>query len=131
MGSIIDLFVNGWKKILVYIGIGAVLFSVGGFYGYQYRDGKAAKEVVTAVVKQVDEKEKKQEIADVVGTEVEAKKEKTRIVYKTIEKEIIRYVKENPDAGDPIGAVWVCIYNASARGEAITESTCKSDNPVP
>lgn len=127
----INWIVNGWKKLLVYVGILALTFTLGAYTGYDYRKGMEAKQVVTQLVEDVEHKEKNQEIADDVGAKQEAVKEKTKIVYKTIEKEVTRYEKTDPDADSPIGPEWVCLFNKSARGEPVAEAECKSGDAVP
>ena len=128
--KILDFFINGWKKILIWLGVLALVFSLGGFYGYQYKVGKDAKAVVSQVVEQIESKDVNQGIADNSGQALEVKREKVRKVYVTIEKEVDKYVEKNPSSRDPIGSQWVCLHDAAARGEAITPGQCESPNPV-
>lgn len=128
--KILDFFINGWKKILIWLGVLALAFGLGGFYGYQYKAGKDAKAVVGQVVKKVESKEANQGIADNSGQALEIKREKVRTVYVTIEKEVDKYVEKNVGSSDAIGANWVCLHDAAARGEAIAPGQCEFADPV-
>lgn len=129
--AIIDFFVTGWKKILIWLGVLALTFAIGGFYGYQYKAGKDAKAVVGQIEKKIESKEVNQGIADNSGQALEIKREKVRTVYVTIEKEVDKYVQKNPSSTDPIGGEWVCLHDAAARGESIAPGQCEFANAVP
>lgn len=129
--GIIDFLINGWRKLLAYIGIAALVFALGGYTGYQYRDGQEAKKEVAAVIQQVDSKESNQKVADKSGERIAEKQAKTRIIYKTIEKEVIKYVQTNPDAASDIGPDWVRLHDAAARGEPVANPVSGTPNPVP
>jgi len=128
--GIIDWIVNGWRKLLMYAGIAAVVFASGVYTGYQYRDGQEAKKVVEAIVEEVESKDENQGVADSTGKKVEAKQEEVRQTFKKIDRQVGQYEKTNPDADSPIGAEWVCLFNASARGEPIADGACKLDSGV-
>lgn len=131
MGGIFDFIMSGWQKILAYVGIAAIVFGVGTYTGYEYRDGKEAKQEVAAVVKQAEVKEENQTVADKAGDKAEAKDKQVRIVYRTITKKVVEYVEKNPDAREPIGVDWVRLHNEAAAGELASDSTSEPAPNVP
>lgn len=130
MNNIFKLVVGGWQKWLAYLGVACLIFGAGSYTGYQYRDRQEAHKQVEAIVKQVDTKDQNQAIADTTGKRVSDNEQKTRIVYKTIEKEVIRYVEKDPDSGERIGTDWVRLHDAAASGQLAPNSTDKPSNKV-
>lgn len=122
------------KKFLIYAalvaGIFAAGFTIGGMHnenGHLAKDNKAVQVVASKAAAIV---EKKQEVADVTASKVEVAQAKVEVVYKVINKEVIKYV-QSPVSNDAIAdSEWVLLYNASSLGCDVTESTCRAQSEV-
>lgn len=131
MTMLYDWLAKKFTLILVCVG----LFLSGLVIGYVKGEGahevKDLKETIVQVQK-VDAHEKKtQEVSNQTGSVVEAKKEKVRIVYRNVDREVIKYVQTNPSSSDIIAdPEWVRLFNASSLGCNPAEATCNARSEV-
>lgn len=88
---------------------------------------KEAKE--TAAVVKVEKS--LQTVSDDVAVKQQEREAEIKIVYKPIIKEVIKYVKENPDANDVVDADFGLLFNASSKGCDVTEPTCRAESSIP
>lgn len=114
----------GWKLTAA---AAAVALAIGGYAGYQYRDGIAAREAVSALRSSIIETERQVAIAlresqagqEMVKRNAVAFAESQRkIEYrtKTIVKEVVKYVPQSADAAAPINVGFVRVFDAAASG---------------
>lgn len=114
----------GWK---ITAAAAAIALALGGFAGYKYRDGIAAREQVAALRSSITETERQIAVAlkeSAAGQEMVKKnavafaesQQKIEIRTKTIIKEVVKYVPQSADAAAPINVGFVRIFDAAASG---------------
>ncbi len=98
-----------------------------------YVKGKADEQINTLENKIIETKIirvveiKYQEKADKIAQEVKHEQDKIKVVYKTQIKEVIKYVKENPNgsASRPVDVDFGLLFNASSQACDASETACR------
>ena len=110
----------------------ALAVMLAGGIGFGYLQGLRADEVDElkaqrdGALRVVRIERKQAEISDQVATDHEAGRARDRVVYRTIEKEVVRYVA-NPDHHVArLDRGWVCQHDAAAMS-GIPDPACSAD----
>lgn len=106
-------------RLLALALLAAVLLGFGYVKGLQHAAADAAKSDSRALQSIIKIERKQQAVSASVATAHEAQREKTRIVYRTIDKEVIKYVQaSSPAARFRLDAGWVRLHDAAALSRA-------------
>lgn len=97
--------------------LAVVMVGSGGVYlGYQWASGDAAQERARAVRRAIEQDQERQaqnkEVVDAWASQAREK----NIVYRTIRKEVVKYVDKHPDR-ECLEPDAVRLLNAAARGD--------------
>jgi hypothetical protein len=115
---------------ILFVLIGILIYTASVFYGgYSYSSNKHETAALKVEVKAEQAVVKKQEEVAQVTHKSEEKavvvQEKIKIVYKTINKEVIKYVERTPDASSPISdPEWIKLFNISSLGCSPEDPSC-------
>ncbi len=120
------------KKWLVIIGLGMACYGAGFVHGITHEQKNEAKKETAQLVHIIVKERQVQAVADKVGSDVVEQKEKIKTVYKYVDKEVIKYVTNNPESSTAIAdAEWLRIFNASSLGCEPSEPACNAAATVP
>ncbi|WP_337883156.1 hypothetical protein [Chromobacterium haemolyticum] len=105
-----------WIKAAAALLLAAVLL----FAGWHYRSALAERDAAQAQVKQAQAalatKAKQDAVSAKADASATATAQQTQIVYRTINKEVTKYVETHP-ASCTLPAGWVQLHNAAALGQ--------------
>ena len=103
-----------WQyRIVAYIALALALTGFGFVKGLDYAAGQVAKAERTALQSVIaTERKHVAQVASAAASH-EVKRAETRVVYRTIEKEVIRYVQSAPP-NCQLPAGWVRLHDAAA-----------------
>ncbi len=119
------------KKWLVILGLGIACYGAGFVQGINHEQKNQAKKENAQLVHIIVKEREVQAVADKVGSEVVTQKETIKTVYKNVDREVIKYVTNNPESSVAIAdAEWLRIFNASALGCEPSEPTCNANAEV-
>ena len=114
-----------WRLIIAGIVLAAVAAA-----GWHYRSALAERDTARAQAKQAQaalaNKAKQDAVSAKVDASATATAQKTQIVYRTINKEVTKYVETHP-ANCTLPAGWVQLHNAAALGQLPDSASATHD----
>ena len=105
-------------KLLIYAGLAAALLGAVWFVydlGWDNAMNKAQADQVVAIEKAIAEQKAKQDAVNDVGADNENQRVRTEIKFRTITKEVIKYVQTHPDDVECLDADGVRIWNEAGQ----------------
>lgn len=120
------------KRWLVLALVAASSFALGHVHGLYTEQLKNAERETQRVEYILKVERKAQAVVDKHQAATVIEKEKIRVVYKTIDTGVDRYVQVSEVARSPvIDTDFGLLYNASALGCSPTEPACRADASIP
>lgn len=124
-----------WQAMLAKVGMVLLYTGVvaGGavFFTHRYDVGRQAVATVQAVTKAADTGQKQGAVTTQAAIKEDKTQEKVRVVYRTIIKEVPKYVPQKADAACTVNAGAVRMLSAAARGVRPAPDDPRQPNAAP